>query len=228
VFQAATLDFSPKNENVTINRCCAEYPSEYEILDYARTLAAVSVHKLFVPWTEERSVYCFDDKDCSLKSAHALLKSGDIDGTLSRSQENVTACKADAAAKPKTLAHAYHNLGIAYFLKGQYDAALGQFAEAQRVAPSGITSDAGAEVQNARSVALALQRIDEKPAVGGPSSSALNFTGQSSAGSTDKSSSSGSGSSAEERLKKLEDLYKKKIITKAEYDKKRAQIISEM
>jgi hypothetical protein len=34
--------------------------------------------------------------------------------------------------------------------------------------------------------------------------------------------------SAEERLKKAEELYRKKLITKAEYDRKRAEILSEM
>lgn len=227
VFQATSLEFNPKEENVTINQCCAEYPSDFQVIDQAQKMAVQTVHRLFVPWTEQRSVYFFDDNDCSLKSAHALLKSGDIDGAFTRSQENLTGCKENPKAKKKTLAHAYHNLGIAYFLKGQYEAALGQFAEAQRLEPSGITSDAGAEVQNARSVAQALQRVDEKPAIGGPPSSASSFMSPSAARSSESASGGGS-SAAEERLKKLDDLYRKKLITKAEYDKKRAQILNDM
>jgi tetratricopeptide (TPR) repeat protein len=229
VFQATSLEFSPKEENVTVNQCCAEYPSEFEVQDAAMQMAVTTVHRLFVPWTEQRSVYFFDDNDCSLKSAHALLKSGDVDGAFTRSQENIVGCKGNPAAKKKTLAHAYHNLGIAYFLKGDYDAALGQFAEAQRVDPSGITSDAGAEVQNARSVALALQRVDERPAIGGAPSTVSSFKASSSGGASDApSGSSSSSSSPEDRLRKLDDLYRKKLITKAEYDKKRSQIINDM
>jgi tetratricopeptide (TPR) repeat protein len=224
VFQATSLEFSPKGENVTVNQCCAEFPSEFAVMDEAVRMAVSSVHRLFVPWTEERSVYFFDDGDCALKSAHALLKSGDVDGAFSRSQENLAACKNNPAAKKKTLAHAYHNLGIAYFLKGQYEAALGQFSEAQRLEPSGITSDAGSEVQNARSVAQALQRVDERPAIGAPSGASA-FRGSD---PSESNASSPAAGSAEERLRKLEDLYRKKLITKPEYDKKRAQILGDM
>jgi hypothetical protein len=144
IFQATMLEYTPKRENVSVDRCCAEHPPSYAVLDDALRLGVEQVHRLFAPWNETRRLYFFDDKECGLRTAFSLLKAADVDGALKQSEENLAGCKANPGAKRKTVAHAYYNLGMAHLLRDDYDKALEHFGESQRTQPSDIAAKASA------------------------------------------------------------------------------------
>ncbi len=105
------------------------YPSPEEVIDLAVKDGVAQASRLFFPWTETQQVAFMDSKDCNLKQAYDLLKTGDIDGVLKLSLENVERCKADP--KPAHQADALYNLGIAYTLAHDYDNALDALNKSQ-------------------------------------------------------------------------------------------------
>jgi hypothetical protein len=104
-----------------------------EVQRQAVAMIAAQVERVFLPWTEERELVFFDDKDCELKEASRLLKAGDIKGALERSRRNVETCRANPKAKDKHLRRALHNLATALFASGEAAAALPLFEEALRL-----------------------------------------------------------------------------------------------
>jgi hypothetical protein len=110
-----------------------EGASTDEMQRQAVALIAAQVERVFLPWTEERELVFFDDKDCDLRSAAGLMKAGDIKGALEQSRRNVDTCRANPKAKDKHRRHALHNLATALFASGDAGAALPLFEEALRL-----------------------------------------------------------------------------------------------
>jgi hypothetical protein len=104
-----------------------------EIQRQAAAMIAAQIERVFLPWTDERELVFFDDKDCDLKAAAALLKAGDIKGAVEQSRRNVDACRANPKAKDKHRRHALHNLATALFASDDAAAAVPLFEEALRL-----------------------------------------------------------------------------------------------
>ena len=88
---------------------------------------------IFFPWTEKRDMVFYDDKDCNLKPAYGLLKSGDIKGALEMSRKNNDECKANPKRGEKEKRKALHNLATTLYASSDYEGALALFEEAQRM-----------------------------------------------------------------------------------------------
>jgi hypothetical protein len=196
------------------------YPSDQEAVDQAEKVASESVHRIFFPWTETKTVLFYNDSQCGLNVAHNLLRSKDLDGALQKAKDNLDGCHAKTGVKPSLLAHAYYDVGILQFLKGDYDSALTNLSQAGQLDSSRVILDATADCRTAKESATALaQRTDRAPPAiddhggGSPHQVSVQSTGL---------------ESAEERLRRLDDLLKKKLITKDEYSQQRAKILSEM
>jgi tetratricopeptide (TPR) repeat protein len=232
IFQASTVEATPQQSNETLDQCCPEFPAEFTLMDQALQEAVAQVHRLFLPWSEVRELYFFDDKDCDLKVAFALLKGGDLDGAARQSEQNVETCRTLGPKKDKANAHAHYNLGMTHFLRGDHDKAIGLFGEAQRIKTMDITAQAMADAGRAKTLAEAMRRVEERALVdqGPPAATPARPMEQKLANpdSTRRRDTGVAKASMEERLKKLDELYRKKLITKAEYDKKRAEILKEM
>jgi len=110
-----------------------EGPSADEVQRQAVAMIAGQVERVFLPWTEERELVFFDDKDCGLKEAAALMKAGDVRGALEMSRRNVEACRANPKAKDKHRRRALHNLATALYASDDAEAALPVFEEALRL-----------------------------------------------------------------------------------------------
>jgi tetratricopeptide (TPR) repeat protein len=176
IFSATVLEASPVRENTIQDQCCAEFPSEYDVLDAATAQVVGQATRLFLPWTETVPLVYFDDDDCSLKAAHARHKAGDIEGALRQSLANLDQCKAMPKANAKTLSHADHNVGIGYFALGQYDKAIEYLEEAQRVRPAGIYTEAIAACRKADALAHDMQRVEERMSVAAEAAEAKKVT----------------------------------------------------
>ncbi len=256
IFQATMLEFSPKEERKTVDQCCAEYPPAYTVLDDAMRQAVASVHRLFAPWDETTRLYFFDDKECGLRTAYAMLKAGDFDGVMKQSAANLEACKATPGVKAKTLAHAHYNLGMAHLLRDDHDRALEAFAESQRAQPSDIAARASVDARQAKALAEAMRRLDERVTLAaagaggaaagrGVAGAAVRTAARTMArsaapgaarlGPADRAAEGAAEGAAapeavsiEGRLRKLDGLYARKLITKLEYEQKRAELIGKL
>jgi len=139
------------------------YPGVDEVkrLVLARTLSE-SQH-WYLPWTETREVAFMDDKDCNLKQAYEMMKSGDYDGALKVSRDNAKSC----SAAPKIVAGAWYNLGVALMVKRSYGEAVSAFEQARNINSKGVAPSLMADCQNDRSIAEAAKpmALPEQPHV---------------------------------------------------------------
>ncbi len=241
IFAAKTLEYKPHRENEAESGQ-AEFPSEYDLRDSALKLAAKEAHRMFFPWSERRELIFFNDKDCNLKLAFQILERGDREGALRQSQENLDNCKA-SDAKRNALAHAEYNVGIAHFALNNYDKALQFLSGSANLKGGDIVAQAIAECRGAQTLASEARKLEERMAVeaarletskrqAAPSApqTPAPETQQPAAPSTQPSGapSTKPGPSVEERLKRLEDLLKKGLITRKEYESKKAEILKEL
>jgi|WetSurMetagenome_2_1015567.scaffolds.fasta_scaffold60259_1 tetratricopeptide (TPR) repeat protein len=160
IFTARVLDYTPVRENKSYNGK-PEPPTEFDVQEIAYSSLVEDVHRMFIPWTSTSDLYFFDDKDGNLKAAYIALQSGIIDETLSISIKNLENCKNTSGIKDKTLAHAYYNLGMSYFIINEYDKAIVNFQQAQSLRPGTIVSEAIERCRNAKASALEMQKVDE-------------------------------------------------------------------
>ncbi len=210
-----------------------EYPDENDVLDAAiADVVHDQIERLFFSWTERQDLIYYDDKQCGMKQAYQALKAGDAAGALKASIDNVEACKTNPEIKPKHLGRAYYNLGMSYFVAGEYDKALESFQETVKLHPGDIVSNAIAQCNRAKQMNSELQQYEERATVeavrasppAAPQAGAAAKTGSGSTSTTAQKSAA----SPEERLQKLQQLFKKGLISKADYDAKKAEIVKEM
>lgn len=219
IIAAQTLEYSPSDENTRYDER-PEFPQADKVRDKAITAASDLVARLLGPWTERPALTFYDDGDCNLKDAWAMLKTGDDKGALQRSLENMDACRNDPKAKPAAVSHAWYNVGLALLLSGNYDQAINHFEEAARIKPSDIIADAIATARRAREGEAALREYDLRMAD-------LRSKKTSTAAVSEELRSAPS-SSAEDRLARLKALFDKGLLTKEDYERKKAEILKEL
>jgi len=161
IFTAQVLDYSPVKENKSYEGR-PEPPSEFEVQEEAFSSLVGAVHRMFLPWTSSATLYFFDDKEGNLKMAYTALQSGIQEEALEISLQNLDKCKNSKGTKEKILAHAYYNVGMAYFITNDYDKAIANFREAQKIRSGTIVTDAIAKCQSAKALTSAMQKVDEK------------------------------------------------------------------
>jgi tetratricopeptide (TPR) repeat protein len=162
IFAAQVLEASPLVENKIDDKCCAEFPEEFAVLDGAMASVVQQAEQMYLPWSEVVPLYYFDDKDCGLNNAFNRHKAGDIQGALEQSLANLERCNAFPRPNPKVLGHANHNVGMGYFALGQHEKALEYLEEAQRIKPGDIFAEAIAQCRRAAALARDMQRVEER------------------------------------------------------------------
>lgn len=234
IFKTKTVDASRRMEN-TDNDGWPAYPSEFEVRDAFMADATGQVHRMFFPWTERKQLYFFDDDECGLKTAYGLMKIGEIDSAASQSEENLEQCKT-ADVKPKFLARAYYNLGMTRFLQSRFDEALDLLKTAFGIDGGNIISDSIAECRKAQSLAAEMAELDdgggfEMPSgseAGQPAVRSASMKPGPGAPAGASARSAAAPGSVTERLEKLKGLFDQGLITKAEYEAKRKEILAEL
>jgi len=239
-FQAKVFEANPVVQTSSIDQCCAEFPTDFEVFDAAIQTVVSQVHAQFLPWTEERKVFFFDDKDCQLKVAFNLLKAGDLDGAAKQSEANVVACQAGPKVDAKKLAHSLYNVGMTAFLASDYAKASDFFAQAQRAKVIGITTEAMAELNRAMALETESRRVDERTAQAAAAQATTAPAPPPVAPAPAPAQTASRRTSAtpptavkvkatpSERLKQANELLKQGLITQDEYDKKKAEILKDM
>lgn len=242
ILKARVFESNPSAENKSESGS-PEFPSEFEVLDTAiHNIVHSQLRKMYFPWQETVELYYYDDKDCNMRLAYNTLKGGDKEGALRQSLENIETCKQNPKAKPKHIGRAYYNAGMSYFILNDYDHALEMLREANKLYPYSIVTEAIAACESAKKEAAAMQEFEEKMAVEAemaakasrqptPAAEGSGSEGGKKGGSSTKASESPGAvpkGTPQERLKQLEELYRQGLISKQEYEKKRAEILKEL
>lgn len=217
IFAATPFEFAPEESNESTEGL-PPFPPADDMTDRAVRQAVTMAHQMFLPWSEMLKLVYFDDKPCELKKAFELLKAGDVAGAMKQSQVNLEACRKNPEVKDKVLGHALYNVGMGHMFANEYDAALANFREASLRRPGEIVTKAISDCQRAQQLQSAMQQyeeravfassVEEAPAAAAPAASRAD--------------------SAEERLRQIDALFKKGLISKEDYDKKKAEILKDL
>jgi len=160
-FAAQIFEYSPERMNKS-TQGFPEFPSDFEVQDIAIKMMAFDVHRMFITWTEPKTLYFYNDKDFGMKAAYQALKSNDLEQAFNLSKQAMETCKNTPGAKEKTLQHVNYNMGMCYMLLGEYDNALDFLRAAAKVKSGSIVNDAIASCLKQRDLASAMQQMDDK------------------------------------------------------------------
>ena len=221
VFSAQSLEASPVRDNRSYSGQ-PEFPPGVQLIDESLRALAEQARRMYVPWTETKEVYFYNDGDCGLKQAYELLKAGSVDAALERSQANLGSCREQPKVKQSTLSHALYNAGVMQMLALNYDQAKKYLNEASSLKDSDIVNDTLAECETAEKLARAMQQVEAR-------SVAMNNSRPAApAPETAAAPSAPPAPTVEQRLRALGDLFQKGLITKDDFDKRKAEILKEI
>lgn len=220
IFGAQRIEESPSAFSSSYDGWPA-YPREGDVRRTALEAARGKVMRLLLPWTETRQLTFFDDKEFQMDAAHDRLQLHDYQGALELANKGLELSKADKTRKPKYYPRTWYNLGIIHFILGNYDEARPFLKQALDMQPdASIFKTAYRECLDALDLQAELRKSEARSAA---------IAKPASAPSAPKTATPGEGKATpEERLKKLQDLYKKGLLDKKEYEQKKAEILKEL
>ena len=222
VFTTIPLDMDPAVSNHSTEKQ-PEFPSASAARDAAVLQAAQTVSQALLPWTETRSVYFFNDKECNLSDAYKLFKSGDIAGALKLAQDSVEPCKTWPKAKDTNQAHVLFDIGVAQLALGRPQEALDTLQQSEQVKGGFMVKDTISIVRDTLRVSAAYQQAladsapFQQPEVTPAAQPAPVLPARAAASGT-----------VEDRLKRLDSLLKQGLITQQDYDAKKAEVLKDL
>jgi len=224
VFGAQRLEDAPSLSNTSYDGFPA-YPRDSDVRRLAFETAKVKVLRMLLAWNEVRKLTFFDDSAFGMEKAHERLRARDLRGAMTLALEGLEQSKRDKGQKPKYYPRAQYNVGIIHFIQGNYEEAMPYLRAALDMQPdASIFQTALRECQEAIQLQEALRRAEARPEPAAtpeprrearpePEPKAVQTPGK---------------SSPEERLKKLQELYKKGLLEKKDFEAKKAEILKEL
>lgn len=219
VFGAQRLEDAPSLSNSSYDGFPA-HPRDSDVRRLAFETAKVKVLRMLLAWSEVRKLTFFDDEVFGMGRAHERLKARDTRGALDLALDGLDQSRRDRGQKPKYYPRAEYNVGIIRFIQGQYEEALPHLRVALDLQPdASIFQTALRECQEAIQLQEALRQAERR---GEPA--ARPEPGPQARPEPAEPAKAG----PEARLQKLQDLYKKGLLDKREYEAKKAEILKEL
>jgi hypothetical protein len=236
IFSAAPI-FQDAELINSSNKGLPEFPPEQAVRDRAFGAAAYDASTMFVQWTEEKKLYFFNDKECNMNVAYTLLKANDFNGTVRQSEDNITACKTWPKLKDDSLAHAYYNAGLAYLLINDNQHAMAYLTKSAQMKGGDIVTQTIAEATKSAELDAEMRQVAdrtdkfEQDQANSQAQAQTDVQARAQANAAAQAAASQDNvapGSPEDRLARLTALYKKGLITKQDYDTKKAAILKEL
>lgn len=218
VFGAQRLEDAPSLSNTSYEGYPA-YPRDSDVRRLAFETAKAKVLRMLLSWSEVRKLTFFDDEVFGMEKAHERLKARDIRGALDLALEGLDRSRLDKGQKPKYYPRAQYNVGIIRFIQGQYEDALPHLRAALDMQPdASIFQTALRECQEALQLQEALRRAESRSEPAPRVESAP----------PPKPEATPAKASPEARLQRLQELHKKGLLDKKDYEAKKAEILKEL
>ena len=218
VFGAQRLEDAPSLANTSYEGYPA-FPRDSDVRRLAFDTAKLKVLRMLLSWSEVRKLTFFDDDTFGMAKAHQRLRFGDVRGALDLALDGLDQAKRDTGQKPKYYPRVQYNVGIIHFALGHYEEALPYLRTALDMqSDASIFQTALKECREAIDLQEALRRAESRSE---PAPRPQPRTEPAAQPSSVKAG-------PEERLQKLQDLYKRGLLDKKEYDAKKAEILKEL
>lgn len=203
------MDERPK-VSVSSDKGRPAFPDAAPMRRQLREEAVASAMKQLLPWTEILKLTFFDDKHYGMEEAYKRLDSGDRKGAWELARRGAASARADAKGEAKYRGRVLHNLGVLSFQEGRLEEALALFHEAREVLPdASIFKDAVKDAERAMALAGALEKFKVPAETRAPAAATQ-------------------PSSLEARLEALDRMRRKGLITEAEYQTKKAELLRDL
>ncbi len=213
IFGAERFEESPSAETSSYEGHPA-YPRDAEVAQKAFDSIRAKVSHMLVAWPETRDLVFFDDEVFGMDKAHALVKAKSYDQALDAALQSLDQSQKQAGQKPKYYPRAYYNVGIIHFIRGDYGSALPFLQKALDMQPdASIFQNARKECDEAMRLQDALRAMAKPVDAPAPARD---------------TAAAKSADTAEARLQRLQELYKKGLLSKAEYEQKRQEILKDL
>jgi tetratricopeptide (TPR) repeat protein len=220
VFGAQRLEDSPSLSNHSFEGFPA-FPRDADVRRLAFDTAKGKVLRLLLSWTEVQKLTFFDDDTFGMAKAHERLRAGDVRGALDLAYDGLEQSKRDKGQKPKYYPRAHYNVGIIRFIQGNYEEALPYLRSALDMQPdASIFQTALRECQEAIDLQRALRQAEQRSEPAPPP--------QTDTRPGPEPAVTPAKPSPEARLQKLQELYKKGLLDKKEFEAKKAEILKEL
>jgi tetratricopeptide (TPR) repeat protein len=192
--------------------------------------AKVKVLRMLLSWSETRKLTFFDDEVFGMARAHERLKARDVRGALELALDGLEQSKQDKGQKPKYYPRTQYNVGIIQFAQGRYEEALPYLRTALDMQPdASIFQTALKECQEAITLQEALRRSESRSeSRSEPVSRAESRHEPQPEPRSQPKVEAAPRASPEARLQKLQELYKKGLLDKKDYEAKKAEILKEL
>lgn len=221
VFGAQRLEDAPSLSNSSYDGFPA-YPRDADVRRLAFETAKGKVMRMLLAWSETRKLTFFDDDVFGMARAHERLRARDTRGALELALTGLEQSKQDKGQKAKYYPRAQYNVGIIRFIQGQYEEALPYLRAALDMQPdASIFQTALRECQDAIELQEALRRSETRVEPAAPRPAPV-------ASPQPAADAAATKAGPEARLQKLQELYKKGLLDKKEYDAKKAEILKEL
>jgi curli biogenesis system outer membrane secretion channel CsgG len=215
-----------------------EFPSVDEVRDAAMEDVRSQVNSMFFPSLTSVTLPFYADNDCGLKQVYQIYKNGDAAGALRLMDTRLTQCNSDKH-NAKTLARAYYDDGLLHCIAQDYTGARSLFNSAMDSNGANAVGNAAGTCQNAQAGAAAVKayqarwaKVEAPPPLQNlPPAAATASTSAPPAPAATAPAAPLTGAPQEslvQRLKELQSLYKSGLISKQEYDAKRAQLLKSL
>jgi tetratricopeptide (TPR) repeat protein len=218
IFGAQRLEDSPSLSHHSFEGFPA-FPRDADVRRLAFDNAKGKVLRLLLSWTEVQKLTFFDDDAFGMARAHERLRAGDVRGALALALEGLEQSRLNKGEKPKYYPRVHYNVGIIRFIQGNYEEALPSLRSALDMQPdASIFQTALRECQEAIDLQQALRQAEQRsePAPRPP------------AEPRPGPEPPPAKPSPEARLQKLQELYKKGLLDKKEFEAKKAEILKEL
>lgn len=209
VLEVLRMDERPK-ASVSSDKGRPAFPDAAPMRRQLREEAVASTLKQLLPWTEVLKVTYFDDKQYGMEEAFKRLDSGDRKGAWELARRGAASARADSKGEAKYRGRVLHNLGVLSFQEGRHEEALALFREARELLPdASIFKDAVKDSERAAALAGAMEKFKAPAGASAPTNASEPRI-------------------LEARLEALDRMRRKGLITEAEYQTKKAELLRDL
>jgi hypothetical protein len=221
---------SPINEDAELanhsDREPPEFPDRHLVRDQTIGRAVYDSSTFLLPWNEEKKLYFFNDRECNLSVAYDLLKANDFAGVVRQSEDNLVSCKTWPKLKENSMAHAYYNVGLAYLLVNNNQKALYYLTESDKLKGGQIVADTIAEATKSAQLDDEMRRVADRTERFEQTQQNMQEAKQ--PPPIQPPPNPAPTGSVEERLRKLDSLFKQGLLSRQEYDAKKVDILKDL